>query len=138
MSVEEYAWSLDGEQYHAHGAPLTREQAIAECLADGPLELGRVIYLGKIERYSGKSFTPDAADSLIEEIQEQAFEEAGDVGHDWLENLPRGVIADLSLRLVEMINDWLTAHNRLPYFWTVDQIEEYEVPEPEETEEAEE
>jgi hypothetical protein len=91
---------------------------------DGYLEAGAVIYEGeKVQRPA--SFFGPGARWLIEHMEEQAAEEAGEFAGDWpLHEFTK----DKQAELEKLINDWLDA-NVPVHFWTVKNVRKVELTE---------
>jgi hypothetical protein len=113
--VERYSYSTDEE--HWFGEFLSREVA----LAHGRDETGGSVWTGRLSAIPTSHVTPSAS-CLIETMQERAYDIAGAVSDDWLDDVTPEQEAELDRRLEELIEQWLRAHNNFPRFWEVQDV----------------
>lgn len=79
----------------------------------------RVFYVGQKER-----FAPSVdADSILEYIAENAYDEAGEVSEGFLDDVSRKEINSLEERLNKVLMEWMEETNNLPAFWLVHNVE---------------
>jgi hypothetical protein len=74
------------------------------------------------------------AEAVIRRISDRARAASGQSSIDgaarYLKNINEQEEADLDAMLAGTINEWLTKHNRMPEFYTVEAISEHPVPNP--------
>jgi len=126
--VGTYAYSLDGQRYI--GSFETREQALTIAL-----EAARQRRTPPESVFVGRSVPVDPKASghariIVSNMAARAREEAGDVGSEYLQNLPKDQIEELDAALETTILGWLTKHDLLPTFFRVEAISEHPVPTP--------
>ena len=117
----------ESEEGSYSGACASRDEAIRACIADNDLEPGDRVYTGTGEHYDGSEFIPDAAEDIIERMQESAYEQAGEYNDDWPEVTSKQQ-ADLDRRIEETVCAWMDANDLRPKFFLIEEIEEYVVP----------
>jgi len=109
----EYSYSTNEENYIGNfDSP---ESAAAEAFYDD--EDLQSVWVGENIKRPTEFFV--LGNHIIESIQEQAYEEAGEYAESWLENLPKEKISELE----KVIADWIDA-NDPPHFWTVTNVKE--------------
>ena len=64
------------------------------------------------------------ADRVIEELQEHAYDEVGEVSESWLDSITIEQREDLGNRLLKVVLEWLKDCNEEPYFYTVEPFDE--------------
>jgi hypothetical protein len=65
---------------------------------------------------------------LIDQIQEQAFEEAGEAAEGWLDHATKEAMDDLRGRVAEAVAAWLEADPaRHIHFWGVEKVQKHTV-----------
>ena len=63
-------------------------------------------------------------DYIIEYLQENAYDEIGEVSEDWLDYITREQREDLENRLLKVILEWLKDCKEEPNFYTVEPFDE--------------
>jgi hypothetical protein len=119
--VAEWAYSFDEEQYR--GSEPTIEDAIAEAIAEAASGDYGQFWVGKCKRFAGAG----DANSVIERLQEQCYEECGEYGETYLED----VTAAEKQELAGLITAWAARVDRSNFFtiekaqlFTVEQAQE--------------
>ncbi len=64
------------------------------------------------------------ADQIIEYLQQDAFDKIGEVSDDWLNNISREQSADLEIRVLKVVLEWLKDCNEEPTFYKVEPFDE--------------
>lgn len=92
-----------------------------------------VIYIGETNPFSPMV---DGA-SLIEHLEEQAFDECGEYAEDWQpwldlrqrdgEENARKAFSELDTMLTQVVNGWLAKYNLQPQFYLVENIREVRI-----------
>lgn len=67
------------------------------------------------------------AERILERIQENAYDEAGEAADDYLDDVTKEQIAELQNMLDDVLKEWFTKHRYYPAFYAVDNIETIEV-----------
>jgi hypothetical protein len=104
---------FDGEDFD------TAEEAIGFMIND--LGIGEDFYIGEPEEVTIESLI--YIDQMIEDMQERAADEVGDVSEDYLMDLYRS--EDKKDELNKLICDWFKKNNYEPTFFSVDNIKHY-------------
>lgn len=125
-------WISLNEETFSEGPYDTREEAIAagpDCF--GSLTPGCVFFSGEEVAFDLGRTCP-VAESVIEEAQELAYDECGEVAQDWLDDVTPEQVEDLRESLRTAWLSWLQKHKLEPTWFSVDNIESHEVCELEE------
>lgn len=127
--MEKFSWSFnDGDEIWCNSA-----DTVDECKADAraAIESGEedesdTIYIGINE-----SFTLCVdAESILEQIEEDASEFAGEIADDWDAfdyKTMKSELEELSERLTDVVNAWLKKNKREPNFYAVNNIKPYKI-----------
>ena len=130
--MNKFAWNFDrdAERWNNGGCD-TIEERIEEAIheiSDGMANYAddpTVVYIGEIKKFVPKVDVPRILDAL----EEQAFEECGEIGGDWQtydwKKKESSDIEELANDLNKVIIDWLTKYNKMPNFYAVENIKEY-------------
>ena len=131
-SVEKYSWNFD-ETEERWGNDT--HNAIVVCIAEARQALDEKnyqtdepptrVYIGE-----NKPFIPSGdADSVLEALEEQANEFAGEVGGDWdaFNCKKREELEELSKLLSEVVITWLDKYGYTPDFYRIENVEAYEL-----------
>ncbi|MCF2016139.1 hypothetical protein [Listeria monocytogenes] len=78
-----------------------------------------VFFVGQIEKVG----FPNATDSLLEDIAEQVYNEAGEYAEDFLDD----VTDEHQNELAALIRDWAERHDYLPSCFLIREIEEIDI-----------
>lgn len=108
-----WGYSTNEERYY--GDFDTKEEAIHE--AEACEDVGTDYWVGQFKDI----VVHVDADRIIEQAQEDAYEEAGDFSEDWLGNVSRDKRDELSQRLTSTFKSWLSDYGLHPTFAVVDQ-----------------
>jgi hypothetical protein len=121
--MEGYTWSYhETDELWQHDIFDSKEDCIADAKENYSCKAGETIAIGK-----PKAFVPSVdAESVLEALEEQAYEECGDASDGWLD-YPRQAIDNLSDRLTKCVNDWLKETKQEPSFYTITDIETIEI-----------
>lgn len=89
------------------------------------------IYDGEITIYEGDALQRKASDFLsfnvYDNLQDNAYEEAGEYSEGWLDNLTDEQYDELQNNIKKVINDWADKHKKQPTFWTVENVKQLRV-----------
>ena len=125
-----YACSLHDEDNYS-GEYDTIEEAFGDAIDNANIENEdldeeeqiEIVYAGEIMEFIPRI---DAI-HVIEDIQEQAYDEAGEYSCDYLENISKSDIKKLGQMLTETFNKWEKETKNEPKFFTIEGIEEREI-----------
>lgn len=111
-----YAWSRMSDDEIWHGGPCNSIQECVREASDEGYTAEDTFALGYLEDY-----TLDLcfADHLIEYLQEDAYDEVGEVAYDWLDSVDRDQRESLNNRITEVVKEWLKEIHEEPNFYKV-------------------
>lgn len=120
--ARQYSYSLDGEQYY--GIFDSVEEALEEARAEATeYPAGEIdsIYIGEV-----CSFEPGVdAFSVIESIQNDAYDEAGELAYDYLEDISDENLSKLQDMLTEVFKKWARETHNEPNFSIIGETKIY-------------
>lgn len=121
-ATKKWAFSLDNEYYNS---PLydSYQEALKDGIDEASTNECDKVYVGKVVEF----VVSVDADNVIEELQQKAYDEAGDVSLDYLEDIPLKDRLKLGEMLTEIFNKWAKETNNEPNFYTVEETSVYEV-----------
>ena len=127
MINDKWVYSMDEEVFSNSDYFDTKEEAI-EAGEEYAKDCGySQYYVGQC-----KEFIPRVdAEDLIERMQEQAYEEVGEVTEDWLEDATSEAINELAEELHMLFQKWMKKYSLEPSFYRVEAIDSYSVRESE-------
>lgn len=99
------------------------EEARNEMQTDDSYSGNEVIWVGKV-----KTFTPvvSVADELLYELQDQAYDEVGDLEDGWLDNVKKEDQDELDNSIQDCFMTWLEKHPEYkPDFFIIEDSESY-------------
>ena len=114
-TTAELVYSLDGENYRFDD--LT--ELLAELEDGGDLGEGKTIHAGTAIRHKASEFF--YVDSLVDDMQNRAYDEAG----EWAEDFP-DISKEQSKELGDLIGAWLDKNVNVN-FWTVGDAKEIQI-----------
>ena len=116
-----YAWSRKSDDEIWRGGPCDSiKECVEEALAED-FKMEDTFALGYIEEYK---IGVDFADRIIEDLQQDAYDEVGEIAYDWLDSVTptqRELLNGLVQKVVFM---WLGQVNEKPTFYKVLPCEE--------------
>ncbi len=114
--AEKYAWSRRSDDEIWCGGPCaTLRECVEEALDDG-YALTDTFAIGLIEKYN---IDIDFADTIIERLQTDAYDEVGEVSEDWLNSVNRLQVDALNARIYNVVIEWLKEVNEEPTFYSI-------------------
>lgn len=124
-------WFASTDEEHWDGAEeyATREEAIAEAPAYFGMDENTRFWVG---RKVDVDYHSDWASRLIDDMAENACDEAGDAADGWLTSKATKAQRDeLTLAVKIAIDEWLKRHGHEPLFFALEKVSEhvYEPPE---------
>ena len=127
-----YSWSFDGDAERWYEGADTIAECIVEAnagIASGEYEPAEKVYIGE-----NAGFVPTvSADSVLDQIEEDAYEFAGEAGEDWgTYNYAKdkAILSELDETLSRDVQAWLKKYGREPNFWNVRNIKAYSLKDP--------
>ena len=128
--MEKYSWNFNGDAENwGNDTHDTIDRCLAdarEAVADGNYqedETPTVVYIGQNE-----PFAPWVdAEMVLEALQEQAGDFAGEVGGDWdaYDCKKTDELNELSETLTAAVDAWMEKYGYTPHFWAINRIKEY-------------
>lgn len=124
--TEKWAYSFDNEWYNSDSYD-TPEAALTAAMAEAKKENEnsgtsiKKVYVGRIMK-----FIPYVdADNVIENIQQQAYDEADEYSLDYLESITLEERRKLETMLTETFNKWANETKNNPNFFTIEETSEH-------------
>ncbi len=110
---EQFAYSVNGEHYR--GAYATREEALAEALAEARRgdDSPPMVYVAR--RVPGDAMASGHARAVIGNICSRAREEFGDTASSYLTGVSRPQVEKLDKALTAAIESWLARQRIIPH-----------------------
>lgn len=126
-----YCYSTNEENYT--GDEDSRLDAIAEACADADLPAGDNDGLAELDVWTAESVPTSAgallsswaADSLLDSLQDQACEHAGEAGEDYRGDIMPEAEDALQMKLIALVNQWATEHGCQPRFYGVVKVQHH-------------
>lgn len=117
--VERYSYSYDQETYV--GEEASRDAALEMARDANP---GRTVWTGRNVSPELRSLLP-SAHTLIDEMRDRAYDEAGEFAEDWLDDVTKEQESELRATVQAAVTAWLDKHNHHPRWWTVTDVQEH-------------
>lgn len=124
MKDGQWTWSFEEDSLWYNDAFDTKEEAITdgkECAKD---EEKDCIYIGQIKLVGLPVID---AETILEQLGEQVYDEVGEVAEDYLINVPKEAVQELEEALNKVFEEWATKHKQYPSFYTLHNIERISV-----------
>lgn len=119
--MRKYAWSRHSDDDIWRGGPCdTIRECVEEALAED-YSIDDTFAIGLIEEYNIGLYY---ADRIIEDLQQDAFDEVGEVAEDWLDYVTKEEMDSLNEKIYKVVLDWLEAVKEKPTFYKVHPFEE--------------
>ena len=128
--MDKYCWDFDEDaEFWNNGTFDTVEECIEDAIQyitkamDDSDDYPKAVYIGNV-----KEFAPNVcAFHVLERIEEQAQVECGEIAGGWdaYHYDEKDKISELENELNKVLIDWLAKYNRMPNFYTVENIKEY-------------
>ena len=102
---------------------------IKECLAEAKREHGanddNTVYVGECVPFKIEV----SVESMLEQLQDDAFEFAGEAAEDWetYDCGKQSELDELSEQISNVVSDWLKKYNREPHFYQIENVKEYRI-----------
>lgn len=118
--TKHWAYSFDNEYYNS---PLyvRFDDALKNGILDAKESDYEKVYVGRVMEFV-PSIDPDL---VIEELQQKAYDEAGEVSLDYLEHIPLKDRLKLGEMLTETFKQWAKDTKNEPSFFTVEEVSEH-------------
>jgi hypothetical protein len=123
--MEKGKWCYSYNEENFEGDFDTKEQAIEEAMyyyKDYELDQD-YIWVGQTKPVSVGVNT----DSILEQLGEEAYEQAGEYADDYLSNVTLNHMKILEQRLNDVLGSWMKEFNYEPNFWAVENIQKVDV-----------
>lgn len=131
MSQEDLKWCWSAnEEMGYQGNFNTRQEALDDARSEHLENRAGSVWVGRVipwQQVIEETCFPHAI-NFLEEIQQLAGEEVGDVVDYWDLPKPGPEIIDLHNRLKKAFFEWMKDHDCEPQWWKVDQTEEVHLP----------
>lgn len=104
----------------------TVEDCIADARDNYMVEIGETIAVGEVVPYEPYVM----ADNILDELEEDAYEECGEVAEDWNAYSwkdDKESLDELSNKLTEIVRQWLKDNGTYPYFYKIENVKTVEV-----------
>lgn len=104
----------------------TVEDCIADARDNYMVEIGETIAVGEVIPYEPYVM----ADNILDELEEDAYEECGEVAEDWEAYSwkdDKESLDELSNKLTEIVKQWLKHNGTYPYFYKIKNVKTVEV-----------
>ena len=104
----------------------TVEDCIADARDNYMVEIGETIAVGEVVPYEPYIM----ADNILDELEEDAYEEFGEVAEDWVSYSwkdDKESLDELSNKLTEIVRQWLKDNGTYPYFYKIKNVKTVEV-----------
>ena len=122
--MDKYYWSFDkhAEMWYESG------ESVEDCIKQAR-EMNdadyKVVYIGE-----SVPFVPSEhlnVDVLLDDLEEQAYEFAGEAAEDWrtYEYKKRAEMEELTTAVSKVVEDWLRKYGRYPTFCCIENVAEY-------------
>lgn len=125
MDKKKWLYQIGEDEYWLNERYDTKEEAINACKQEynSDEDKGRDCFVGRVELY--RPFID--AGNIIEEIQEDACDNCGDVSDKFLNDVTEEQMEELHDKLNNVLSDWLTVHNLWANFGNVVDVEEIKI-----------
>lgn len=125
---QEWCYSYTGESYQ--GPVASREIAIMEAIEewkdqewDGESPINLTVSVAHL-----KDWVPEVnVAGLIEQVQDNAYDDLGECCEDWLTKVTKDKESDLQKRVDAVFKDWLDRHKLATHFWTVEKARDVKI-----------
>lgn len=104
----------------------TVEDCIADARDNYMVEMGETIAVGEVVPYEPYVWACD----VLDDIEENAYEECGEVAEDWDTYRWKDdeeILGELSEKLTEIVRQWLKDHGRYPNFYKIENVRTVEI-----------
>ena len=117
--MKQYTWSNNkNDELWQHDIFSSKEECIADAKENYEIKSGETIAIGVSIPY----VVNVDAERVLENLEEQAFEQCGEACEGWIDYKHEDIIR-LSNALSDCVNAWLKETKQEPNFWQVDDIE---------------
>mgnify|MGYP000982511971 CR=1 FL=1 len=109
---KQYSWSTDEERFHDQCDSVEAAIAAAVEYHGRDMEVGSTVYVGEVLRVQTAQLI--SADSIIENMQVQAYDYAGEASEDYLASVTK----EQEMELARLVAKWADSVEA-PNFWQV-------------------
>lgn len=114
--MKKYAWSRHSDDEIWHGGVC---DSVKECVEEARCEDYKytdTFAIGYVEPYQVDCVN---SDMIIEYLQENAYDEIGEVSESWLDSITREQREDLESRVLKVVLEWLKDCKEEPTFYKI-------------------
>lgn len=119
----DWCYSSDGEAYTECETARSREEAIAEAIAEGAPLGYRTMFIGRVKRFNHEDFVHGIGWRVAEWLREQAEGEVGEHAEDY-----PTCVKDFETLIEQAVLGVLAQHADVPTFFQAEQVQEISVP----------
>jgi hypothetical protein len=120
---EDFIYSYDEYSFAHANADMWQE--ISDCIDNGYKGNTLTIYRGVKGEVFASEFID--AESIIDSIEDEAWEEFGELSNDFLTKISKEETAMLDTLLSVAIDTWANKYSKQPAFFRIDKVQECEV-----------
>lgn len=114
--IKRYAWSKHSDDELWHGGPCDSLRDCVEEAVENGYSMEDTFAVGLIEEYN---IDLDFAWRIIEDLQEDAYDEVGEASDSWLDCTTREQRDELNSRIHKIVREWLKEIHEEPSFYKV-------------------
>lgn len=123
--TDKWAYALGDEEDYNDIFYDSKEAALDEAIHEARLEDVQTVWVGQVKRFQP---VISIADELLYQLQDQAYEEAGDYSLGWLDNVTKAHQDELDNAIETCFWAWIKAHPEYQTkFFTIFDSREYKV-----------
>ena len=119
-----YTWSRSkDDELWRHDVFETEKECVEDAVKNYDFEIGDTIAIG-----TTCAFIPSlCAETILEDVENNAFDECGEVAEDWINFKDKENLEVLSARLTECLVQWLKETKQEPSFYKIEDIKTIEI-----------
>lgn len=123
--TDKWAYALGDEEDYNDIFCDSKEAALDKAIHEARLEDVQTVWVGQVKRFQP---VISIADELLYQLQDQAYEEAGEYSLGWLDNVTKNHQDELDNAIKTCFWAWMKAHPEYqPKFFTILDSREYKV-----------
>lgn len=123
--TDKWAYALGDEEDYNDIFCDSKEAALDKAIHEARLEDVQTVWVGQVKRFQP---VISIADELLYQLQDQAYEEAGEYSLGWLDNVTKTHQDELDNAIKTCFWAWMKAHPEYqPKFFTILDSREYKV-----------
>lgn len=123
--TDKWAYALGDEEDYNDVFCDSKEAALDKAIHEARLEDVQTVWVGQVKRFQP---VISIADELLYQLQDRAYEEAGEYSLGWLDNVTKNHQDELDNAIKTCFWAWMKAHPEYqPKFFTILDSREYKV-----------